>query len=286
MTDFGSPIPNSNLLDVEPRFEFSGWHLLIAAEIDQLLDGRSPSWLTTVAKQIGQVLDRQLTDLKPGEIESSPSIARSHGVSSLHPDDAQSQIHDFAALEPKFNWPDIGHKGGSHRWERYAVFALWKIHDAARHLPRSSEPGALPQTLLTTLYEVDVSASLTIEAMRALQIAQALRFEKEQLSKKNRLKAEKSHEGDYAAKVQALELAQRKKKHTGEPFSSRIGAARYIAEYIRKDNDSSGPHEVYTEKTIERWLADEGWVATPEMKAEAKAFKAAEKRARRRASAR
>lgn len=286
MTDFGAPLPKSTPLDVEQRFEFSGWHQLIASEIEQLLGGRSASWLTTVAKQIGQVLDRQWTTLEPEEIESAPSIARSHGVSSLHPDDAQSQIHDFAALEPEFNWPDIGHEGGSHRWERYAVFALWKIHDAARHLPRPSEPDAPPQALLTTLYEVDVSASLTIEAMRALQIAQALRFEKEQLSKKNRIKAEKSHERDRAAKAIALELAGRKKKLTGEPFSSRAGAARYIAAYIQKGNSSTDPDDVYTEKTVERWLADEGWVATPEMKAEARAFKVAEKRTSRRASAR
>jgi hypothetical protein len=283
MTDFGAPLPKSTSLDVEQRFEFSGWHQLIASEVEQLLGGRSASWLTSVAKQIGQVLDRQWTTLKPEEIESAPSIARSHGVSSLHPDDAQSQIHDFAVLEPHFNWPDPKRKGGSLRWERYAVFALWKIHDATRHLPRTSEPGDHPQTLLTTLYEVDVSASLTIEAMRALQIAQGLKFEADEASRTAKDMAEKRHAASEPIRDLAMAYAKGgKDPKTQKPFGSRAFAARAIAEALPpKPGSQPGFEKFYTPRCVEDWLVEKKWKPSEEMKAASKAFDAAQKEAAR-----
>ncbi len=283
MTDFGAPLPKSNPLDVEQRFEFSGWHQLIATEIEQLLDGKSDSWLTTVAQQIGEVLGMQWTKLKPEEIESAPSIAQSHGVSPLHPDDVPGQIHTFAVLEPHFNWPDPKGKGGALRWERYAVFALWKIHDATRHLPRPSEPGDHTQTLLTTLYEVDVSASLTIEAMRALQIAQALKFEADEASKTAKDMAEKRHAASEPIRDLAMAYAKGgKDPKTQKPFGSRAFAARTIAEALPpKPGSQPGFEKFYTPRCVEDWLVEKKWEPSAEMKAASKAFDAAQKEAER-----
>lgn len=282
MTDFKAQLPSDTPLETQQRFEFSGWHRLIAEEVAQLLRDKTSDWLCAVALQIDGLLSQPMRESLRRIVECSRSLTNSQGDTEIHPDEIPGQIHKFAALEPHSVWPQAGHPFASARWERYAVFALWKIHDATRHLPSPTPQGEAPAELLTTLYGVDVSASLTIEAMRALQIAQVLKYQAEELSRANRERAAKRHEPNRDARERALYYARLgKNQSTGEPFKSRAAAAQAIAPLLIKLDGHSGTEGRYTDRVVERWLAEAGWTPSEETKAEWRAFDEARKRARR-----
>lgn len=202
MTDFRAPLPTAAPLEIEHRFEFFGWHTVIASEIEQLLGPRPGEWLSSVALQISEVLGREWTELSRDETDATPSHAQSMGTPLLHPDNLPGEIHDFSALEPLFRWrTDSGHE--SKPWERYAVFALWKLHDATQYLPAKHGN----QDSLSQLMFVDLAASLTIEAMGALQLAQSLRFEMTLKSASGRNAASARHANREAMLDKAVQIA-------------------------------------------------------------------------------
>lgn len=242
MIDFAAPLPQANPLEVEQRFEFVGWHELIAAEINQILGDRDPEWLNAIAQQIGAALRREQTAISGEDLESLPSLARSAANHAVHPDDVPGQIHAFAALEPRCRWAGKKHPHFSQRWERYAVFALWTLHHASTHLPRKVDGhGSDP---LTSLMQVDLGASLTIEAMRALQIGQSLLFEQKLLSQRNTIAADTRHEPGRAHIEQARRIAREGDFKTNEQ------AAWEIQKRVLKSDKSE-----YAFTTILGWLS-------------------------------
>lgn len=215
--------------NIDFRVELSSPSAEIGHEVIGMLSGRDIHWLESIAQQ-NEALIR-------GAWSGEEYSRRSYGDVNL-----------FRLAEPGHAWEVEAVK--SERWERYAVLCLWKLADAQLWLERLPDHPDKPPSRGLLAFRYGPAGAYTIEAMRALQIAQSILADQRQISIRNSKNATRGHAGTAPKREVALLMAETK------PFKSSQKAAEYVADNLLKHEN---PDTFFSVDAIKRWLREADW---------------------------
>jgi len=246
--------PSLDPLDLPKRDEFFRWPALIIEELQALLAGRKLEWFQSIGEQIDKVLQSDV-DGKPFDFDELSKQSQAHSTQQLPATLLQQyeprSINVFASVEPAYKWDRFTVK--SERWERYAVFAWQNIRQATNALGELDLLGPTDIGWFKLFYEL--AAGSTLDAQRATQIAQSLRIEHRNLSRRGKHAADELHKHDKSKRGDAIAMADLGRPPHGTPFPTQEAAAEYIYQSLTKKNG----RDFYKYETVKKWLIKVKW---------------------------
>ena len=253
MTAFTNQFSQQSPFDLSIRYEFFGWPTQVANEAIALAPNKNLHWLTAIAIQLEKVIAEAAARPKPrtsGHMQWLASLAREH--TNVHITVYRDIVGDFNLLmEAHDTHPWHKESVQSTKVDRFIVFCLWKLVDANTEL-LNQEPDR--DKLKATLK----GGAYTMEAMRALQVAQSIKHEEQMLSTRNRENGILANPNAEVNRLKALKMAG------DQPFRSMNKAAEYVADNLVKGVTKAGKETFYSIDWIKCWLREAGW--TPQHK--------------------
>jgi hypothetical protein len=146
----------------------------------------------------------------------------------------------------------------SKKWERFAVFSLWKLNDAIwEDAPIQSATAGfdVPSTGEMKIHRPNPHQVMAycFEAMRAQQVAETTLLTEKLVSERNRKSTKPAQLQSEKNRQKALAMADSK------PFRSLEKAATHVAEHLVKGKDANNQGTTYSVDWIKSWLRDAGW---------------------------
>lgn len=256
MAAFTTQFSDQDPFDLPIRTEFFGWPTQIASEAEKLISNRDLGRLSEIASQLDRVI------AAVAELENIGMDGPMPRLATLFRDTIDLHPGVFREIYGDCNLLLAGHD--DHDWqseptqstrvERFAIFSLWKLIDANLELHHRAHPKGTDQAALTQIRNAThKGGAFTIEAMRALQVAQSLQLEERLISERNRKNRKLSNPNAEANRMKAIEMAG------DQPFRSMNKAAEHIANNLVKDIRADGKEAFYSIDWIKVWLREAGW---------------------------
>ena len=292
MAAFTDQFDRQNPLEFSPSLTILGtWPLQIATEAKNLLKGRTLSEVKAIATAVDSVIlegvrKAMLThpDFEPSDIQS--------GLVTLEdlPQECVNTIRleygDLALFNAAGGYKGIAQSSFRpdfkfHDHQAFAAFSLWKLLDAFDSLTRVYGVGSDGKMKFDSLapstiyYAFDIGAGAVIEASTACATAAQLRVQAETVKAFHettnetflarlaedvqRRTEEKSVQTSAAAKERWKDRDRHREMAVSfavaRPFRTRAEAARQTQKFLQE----TAGGDVYTVKTVDDWLAADGW---------------------------
>jgi hypothetical protein len=259
MAAFTSQFERTNPFLRPNAFDYFGWLYQLWDEIAQLLKDVPVDRRITIAKQIEALLTKSVEQKQFSQSGGMQRVAQSEMYKDAPIEDIRLMYGDFNLLKEvhdSHNWNV--ESTPSTKWERYAVFSLWKMCDACwEEASNQTETGFIewPEEggLPIRMPNPHVAMAYYFEAMRAHQVAETTLLTDRLLSARNRDNTLKAQQLSETNRLKALAMAESK------PFRSLEKAATYVAEHLVKGRASSGEGTTYSVDWIKQWLREDGW---------------------------
>lgn len=225
---------------------FLGWASQVHLEVVVLLQERDANWLNGVADQIRSVMAPpagEETGWRDLLLDANPS--RTAGTPFPYLVGEAGQLGLFAAREPRHDWSPG--EPQTEQWERYAVFAALSIFQALKRVDAAEDASPHSDSLLHE------AGGLSIEAVRALQIAHSLKAGSLQraTSASGAAKARHAKTEPYKNRAIANTLAME--------FPSMVKAVDHLTENEPIDQDGK---KFASRRAAEEWLRKAGFRPT------------------------
>ncbi len=247
MAAFTNQFSQQSPFDLPLRPEFFSWPSQIAAEATELVSCKDITWLSAVALQLESIVSKAAASPIPNVTEDLRNMkyfaSLFRDIANIHPSVFRDMYGDFNLLmegHDSHDWSAEAVK--SSKADRFLVFCLWKLVDANTELHSFTFEG-----------DMQKGGAYTIEAMRALQVAQSIKFEEQVISARNRENGVLANPNAEVNRLRALEMAEEL------PFRSMSKAAEHIADNLVKGTTKAGKETFYGTDWIKDWLRDAGW---------------------------
>lgn len=259
MAAFTTQFERTNPFLRPSAFDYYGWLYQLWEETTQLLKDVTSDRRIAIANQIDALLTSCVKKRQFTKSGSMQRVAQSDLYKDAAPEHIRDMYGDFNLLKEvhdSHNWD--GEAVASTKWERFAVFSLWKLCDAFwEKAIYQSETGLIdwPKDGKLALHmpNANVMMAYCFEAMRAHQVAETTLLTEQLLSVRNRESTLKARRLSEENRRKALVMADSK------PFRSLEKAATHVAEHLVKGKNSNGDGTTYSVDWIKHWLRDAGW---------------------------
>ena len=244
---------------LSPSFlEYFGWLHQLWDEISELLANVDQQRRIAIARQIDALLTKSFEAKKFTKNGGMQRVAQSYLVKDISQEQFREMYGDFNLLKEVHDshpWGD--EKVASAKWERFAVFSLWKLNDAMweNAIVQSATGGfnIPPEGMKIRVPNMHMVMAYCFEAMRAQQVAETTLLTEKLVSKRNRDSTISAQALGAKNRLTALTMANSK------PFKSLEKAATYVAEHLIKGKDLNGEGTTYSVDWVKTWLRDAGW---------------------------